>query len=218
MPLTKAVIFDFDGVIVDTQQFHADAWEKTFQEHGLTVSREQCLPAIELEDHVFAAGLLKSLGWEEDPRKWVYRKQLVFRTLLSQIKIYPGVIELVQQLAPHFKLAIVSSTWLENIVTVTRSAGITHLFTILVGKETVSIHKPAPDGYLKAAKLMGIEPQYCTVIEDSPSGIRSAKAAGMRCIGVAHRNNLEQLKEADLIVPNLIDTEAVLKLIFSQVI
>ncbi|MGI6648305.1 MAG: HAD family hydrolase [Bacillota bacterium] len=213
MPLTKAVIFDFDGVIVDTQQFHADAWEKTFQEHGLTVSREQCLPAIELEDHVFAAGLLKSLGCEEDPRKWVYRKQFVFRTLLSQIKIYPGVIQLVQQLAPHFKLAIVSSAWIENIETVTRSAGIIHLFTILVGKETVSIHKPAPDGYLKAAKLLGIEPQNCTVIEDSPSGIRSAKAAGMRCIGVAHRNNLEQLKEADLVVPNLIETEAVLKLI-----
>lgn len=209
----SAVIFDFDGVIVNTEQFHADAWHKTFQDQGLPVSREDCLPAVELEDHLFAAQLLDRLAIKDDPRAWVRQKQLVFQTLLDQVQIYPGFIELAQALAPHFKLAIVSSAWVENIAKVIKRADLFDSFHVLIGKEDVVAHKPAPDGYLLAARRLGANPEHCTVFEDSPTGIRSAKAAGMRCIGVAHRGKPGQLKEADMIVPDLVDTACLLKLI-----
>ena len=207
-----AVIFDFDGVIVNTEQFHADAWYKTFQEQGLPVSRADCLPAVELEDHLFATQALNRLAIQDDPKAWVRLKQLIFQTLLDQVQIYPGLIDLAQALAPRCQLAIVSSAWVENIEKVIKRAGLFDLFRVLVGKEDVVAHKPAPDGYLLAARRLGVNPKDCTVFEDSPTGIRSAKAAGMRCIGVAHRGNPEQLNEADLIVPNLVDTAYLLKL------
>ncbi len=208
-----AVIFDFDGVIVNTGQFHADAWYKTFRDQGLVLSLKDCLPAVELEDHLFAAQVLNRLAIKDDPKVWVKQKQLVFQTLLDQVQIYPGLIELAQALAPRCQLAIVSSAWVENIAKVIKRAGLFDSFRVLVGKEDVTVHKPAPDGYLLAARRLGVSPRDCTVFEDSPTGIRSAKAAGMRCIGVAHRGNPKQLKEADLIVPDLMDTAHLLKLI-----
>ncbi len=208
-----AVIFDFDGVIVNTEQFHANAWHKTFKDQGLPVSREDCLPAVELEDHLFAAQVLDRLAVKDDPRAWVRQKQLVFQTLLDQVQIYPGFSELAQALAPQCQLAIVSSAWVENIEKVIKRAGLFDLFRVLIGKEDVTAHKPSPEGYLLAARRLGVSPKDCVVFEDSPTGIRSAKAAMMRCIGVAHRGNPKQLKEADLIVPNLVDTAYLLKLI-----
>ena len=208
-----AVIFDFDGVIVDTEQFHAEAWYKTFLGRGLAVSKKECLPAIELEDHLFAAQIFSRLQLKDEPKAWVCKKQEIFQDLLGQVKIYPGLINLVQALVPQYRLAIVSSAWTANIETVIQNAGLKEFFTVLIGKEDVALHKPAPDGYLKAAQLLGVKPQSCTVFEDSATGISSAKAAGMRCIGVAHRGNPEQLKQADRIVPNLVNTADLLNLI-----
>ena len=212
-PSRQAVIFDFDGVMVDTESYHAEAWEITFRNQGLAVTREQCFPAVELEDHVFVSAVLQDLGIKADPREWVREKQAVFRQLLDQIKVYPGVVELVQALALKYPLAIVSSAWTENINTLIHQVGLKSHFSVIVGKETVSVHKPAPDGYLKAAELLKLPPSNCVVLEDSPSGIRSAKAAGMKCIGVAHRQNPEQLQEADHVVPNLVNTQNLLQLL-----
>jgi HAD superfamily hydrolase (TIGR01509 family) len=103
-------------------------------------------------------------------------------------RIYPGFSELVRALHRRTKLGVVSGTWRENIETVLNSVRLLRRFEIVVAKEDVLAPKPAPDAYLLALEKLSIRPRSAIAIEDSPTGVAAARAAGLRVIAVGHRH------------------------------
>jgi HAD superfamily hydrolase (TIGR01509 family) len=189
MPL-KAVLFDFDGVIADTENQHIAAWQRTLGIMGWLVPDEIAAQSAEVEDREFLRKLFADRGLPVDKvEDWVRRKQaLTVQLLRDSPRLYPGVVELVRALEGKIPLAIVSDTWRENIQAVLESAGLTAAFETIVAKEDVTRAKSDPQSYLLALKRLRRSPRSVVAIEDSPSGLDAARAAGIpRIIAVGHR-------------------------------
>jgi HAD superfamily hydrolase (TIGR01509 family) len=187
---TKAFLFDFDGVIAETENHHITAWQRTLSFMGLQVPDEVAVRAMEVDDREFLADLFTERGIPVDKvDEWVARKQVLTVELLRHApRLYPGVAEVVQALHGNARLAVVSGTWRENIEAVLHAGGLADAFDLIVGKEDVTRRKPDPEAYLLALKKLRLSPKSVLVLEDSPSGISSARAAGIqRIVAVGHR-------------------------------
>ncbi|MGC8641043.1 MAG: HAD family hydrolase [Isosphaeraceae bacterium] len=185
----RAVLFDFDGVIADTENHHIAAWQRTLAALGWQVPDEVAARSAEVDDRVFLRDLFTTQKIEDaDIDGWVRRKQALTIALLRDApRVFPGVHELVGELAGRVRLAIVSATWRENVETVIQASGLAGSFELIVGKEDVEDVKPAPDAYLLALRRLRLKPQHAVAIEDSPAGLDAARAAGMPRIAVGHR-------------------------------
>ncbi len=188
MPL-KAVLFDFDGVIAETENHHVTAWQRTLAAMGWLVPDEIAARAAEVDDREFLSDLFTLRGMPVDQvNEWVRRKQLLTRELLGYSpRLYPGVAALVRSLRAKVRLAVVSGTWRENIQVVLESTGLADAFETIVGKEDVTAQKPAPEAYLLALKRLRLSARSVVAVEDSPPGLSSARNAGLRVIAVGHR-------------------------------
>lgn len=203
-----AVIWDLDGVIIDSAEAHRQAWQRLAQEEG-----------IQLSDADFWATFGKRnddiipVIWGPQPPERVQaladRKEAYFRELIRKTAApLPGSIELLRGLhEAGFLQALASSAPIENIQLISEVLGLRQYFTALVSGETVARGKPAPDIFLKAAQELGIDPGQCLVIEDAVAGVQAAHAAGMRCIAVAGNRDLPGLRQAELMVKSLTEVE-----------
>jgi HAD superfamily hydrolase (TIGR01509 family) len=209
----SAVLFDFDGVLADTESIHVAAWERTFTALGWDVPPATCARAAEQDDRVFLAEVFHSRGIRGgDVAGWVARKQQLTRMLLADTpRLFPGIEPLIQTLSEQGRtLAVVSSTWRENIVIVLAAARLVDRFTLIISKEDVTAVKPAADGYLLALKRLKLSPYEAIAIEDSPSGLQAASAAGLRVLIAGHRHPAGPwLGKADY-VPDLANLAVVL--------
>jgi beta-phosphoglucomutase len=189
MPL-KAILFDFDGVIADTDNHHIAAWQRTLSTMGWQVVDDVAARSTEIDDRKFLGDLFAKHGLHSDKiDDWVRRKQvLTVKMLKNSPRLYPGVAELVRTLNGRVRLAVVSGTWRENIQTVLDSSGLLGCFETIVGKEDVGSTKPAPDPYLLALRRLRLSARSTAALEDSPTGLASARAAGIRVIAVGHRH------------------------------
>ena len=212
---TQAVIFDLDGVLVDSEGLHVDAWKTLFARHGIEVTDQEYRDAVGMLDADWIAGLFGRRGQQTDPAWWQAAKRRVYRGILAaNVRLFPGVDVLVRALhAAGLRLAVASSSWRENIHTVLDAAGLAHCFAVLTGKEDVRRHKPHPEPYLRTARALAVPPAACTVVEDSDIGIEAARRAGMRCIAIPNSLPPEQLAAADAILPSLENPDAVLALL-----
>ena len=212
---TQAVIFDLDGVLVDSEDLHVDAWKTLFARHGIEVTDQEYRDAVGMLDADWIAGLFGRRGQQTDPAWWQAAKRRVYRGILAaNVRLFPGVDVLVRALhAAGLRLAVASSSWRENIHTVLDAAGLAHCFAVLTGKEDVRRHKPHPEPYLRTARALAVPPAACTVVEDSDIGIEAARRAGMRCIAIPNSLPPEQLAAADAILPSLENPDAVLALL-----
>lgn len=185
-----AVLFDFDGVIADSENYHVAAWQRTLIRMGWELSDEAASAALEMDDRDFAAELFARRGLEDaDVDGWVRKKQdLTLEMIRLHPRIYPGVAELLRGLKKgRVKAAVVSTTWRENVETFLKAAGLADLVGVIVGKEDVKALKPAPDGYLAALKKLKVAASKAVVVEDSPRGLAAAEAAGVARVAVGHR-------------------------------
>jgi beta-phosphoglucomutase len=189
MPL-KAVLLDFDGVIAETCNHHIAAWQRTLSTLGWQISDEVAARSTEIDDRDFLVELFAGRGIvSQKIDDWVLRKQvLTVQMLRESPRLYPGVGELIRLLSEKAKLAVVSGTWRENIQTVLGATGLADRFDLIIGKEDVTSVKPAADAYLLALKKLRVAATSAVAIEDSPSGLISARAAGIRVIAVGHRH------------------------------
>lgn len=187
--LTRAVLFDFDGVIADSENIHIAAWERTFALLGWDVEPEECEKAVEQDDRAFLAAIFAERSVDDgDITGWVQRKQEITRTMLAASpRVYPGVHELVAALKGKAQLAVVSGTWRENVQTVLRAANLEDAFSVIVAKEDVKQPKPSPDAYKLALKKLRIPADSAVAIEDSPTGLSAARKAGLAVVAVGHR-------------------------------
>jgi beta-phosphoglucomutase len=188
MPL-KDILLDFDGVIAETENHHIAAWQRTLSVLGWQVPDEVAARASEIDDREFLAELFAKRGIPCDKiADWVKRKQvLTVQLLRNSPRLYPGVADLVHKLEGKVRLAVVSGTWRENVQTVLEAVGLAGSFETIIGKEDVTLVKPAPEAYHAALKRLKLPARSVVAVEDSPSGLVSARAAGIRVIAVGHR-------------------------------
>ena len=187
----KAILLDFDGVIADTENHHIAAWQRTLSILGWQVPDEVAARSADIDDRQFLNEVFNQRGVVSDKiDDWVRKKQvLTVQMLRDSPRLYPGVVELIRKLEDRAKLAVVSGTWRENIQTVLDTSHLAGSFELIIGKEDVTSVKPAPEAYQLALKRLRLSPKSCVAIEDSPSGLAAARAAGIRALAVGHRRS-----------------------------
>lgn len=203
----RAVIFDLDGVICDTEPLHIQSWQMLFASKQLDVTHAELAACIGLPDLTLLRRVFARHHIEDDVHEWRILKRNIYLELLQQsVPEFPGAVQLVRQLSWNWPVAIASSAWRIAIETVTRRLAIREYVKTIIAKEDVTSHKPAPEPFLLAANELGVEPAACVVIEDSVAGIKAANAAGMTCVAVTNSFEMSQLTEADLVIESLEQT------------
>jgi len=207
-----AIIFDMDGVLIDSEPLHAQAWEALFADLGLAPTHGmKYRDYIGIADSVFLRDFLAKHPRPETPAELHYRKlQHLYRLIRQHRPIDPQLPHLIPALAQRYPLAVASSSNQEVINVVLAVAGLTQYFQVTVGGDAVQHHKPDPEVYLTAARNLGCPPGDCCAIEDSPTGIAAAKAAGMTVIGLTTSQTAAQLRQADHIAQNFADVRRLL--------
>jgi HAD superfamily hydrolase (TIGR01509 family) len=186
----EAVVFDMDGVLVDTEQLWDEVREALTEEWGGRYTPEAQEAMMGMSSPEWSRYLHEVVGLREPPE--VIRDEVVRRMLAryeTDLPVVPGAVEAVRRLAGDgFRLAVASSSNRELIDAVLDRLELTSAFQVTVSSEEVARGKPAPDVYLEAARRLGVPPSACVAIEDSASGIRAAHAAGMRVIAYPNRH------------------------------
>jgi HAD superfamily hydrolase (TIGR01509 family) len=208
----SAIIFDMDGVIVDSEPLHQKAFEDLFAElgrkhdHGVVFSEH-----IGLSDGATLRTFLQKTGLKHDLADLNKRKMTYFlRYLREHRPIFKVLHELIPTLAKRYKLGVATSSPHHVVDVVMEISGLRPHFTALVAREDIRFPKPDPEIYFTTARKLGVRPSTCCVIEDSSHGVQAAKMAGMTCIGLTTSLTPEQLKRADLIARNYDDVRKLL--------
>ena len=213
---TRAVIFDNDGVLVDSEPIHRVAWEKVFGARGVVVSPADYAWSIGRRDVTFAEVIIKKFNLDDTPEDLRDEKLTHYLKMLAEkATAFEGIPELLRRLAETYRLGIATSAMREAVDIVLPRLGISGPFGAIVTNEDVTRHKPDPQPYLLCAEQLGVEPARCVALEDSVSGIESAGAAGMRVIALTSTFPADQLSGADAVIDSFADTEATVALIDS---
>jgi len=196
-----AVVFDLDGTLVDSEPLSDEAWRRVLADHGHHVSDAELravhgLRFSDVHDRFARRALLPSADVV-----WIEYSQLLFANFDNRLVAFADAVMTARLLqADGIALALATSSPRERLDRTLAAANLRALFAVTVAGDEVSRGKPAPDGYLAAARLLGIEPTRCVAIEDSQAGIDAARAAGMKVLAVARPGLPERLTGADLLV------------------
>lgn len=202
----KAVIFDMDGVLTDSEPLINAAAVAMFRERGLTVQPEDFLPFVGTGEDRYIGGVAEKHGVALDLPAAKKRTYEIYLDLVPrQLRAFPGAEELVRACkTARLKVAVASSADLIKIEANLQKIGLPPAgWDAIVSAEDVTHKKPAPDIFLAAARKLALAPSQCVVIEDAVNGIQAAKAAGMRCVAVAQTFPADKLQAADLVRPDL---------------
>jgi beta-phosphoglucomutase len=200
----RAVLWDLDGVIIDSAEAHRRAWWRLARELNIPYSDEEFWATFGWRNDAIIPRMVGPVS-PEQTKELADRKEAYFREYIRDIATpLPGAIELLSALHDAgYAQALASSTPIENIELISEVLSLKRYLSVFVSGETVPHGKPAPDLYLKAAAELDVEPKYCLVIEDAVAGVEAAHAGGMRCIAVAGSRDLPGLRAADLLVRDL---------------
>jgi beta-phosphoglucomutase family hydrolase len=205
--MLKAVIFDMDGVIIDSEPFHWKVNKKIFRDLDIRVSVEEYQNYIGVSNTDMWTDLKKKFRLPHAVDQLVAMQVGGNVEFMEQEHFEPidGVVALIRNLEKNaVAMALASSSPHKIITMVLDKFAIKSSFSIIVSGEDFKKGKPAPDIFLKAAELLFVSPKDCVVIEDAAHGVAAAKAAGMKCVGFANGNSGNQdLGKADLIVSAL---------------
>jgi len=199
-----AVLWDMDGTLVDSTEYHYLAWRETLSRRGgKEISREEFLATFGQRNDVVVRGFLGQGVPEQEVATIAQEKEARYRELVRQrgIALLPGVARWLERLSERgFAQALASSAPRANVEAVLAATGIGHYFAAIVAGEDVQHGKPHPEVFLLAAQRLGVPPERCVVVEDAPPGLEAARRAGMRSIGVcSNRAGLQ----ADIVVGSL---------------
>ncbi len=207
-PKIRAVIFDMDGVLVDSESLINAAAVAMFKEKGLVVQSDDFLPFVGAGEDRYIGGVAEQYDFPLDLPAAKRRTYKIYLDLVpSRLEAFPGVLDLVHACrAAGFLMAVASSADEIKVHANLQKIGLPMKFwDAVVWGEAVKNKKPAPDIFLLAAQKLGINPKECVVVEDAVNGVQAARAAGMRCIAVAHTFPAGRLLEADLIREKISD-------------
>jgi beta-phosphoglucomutase len=207
MPV-QAIVFDFDGVLADSEPLHLRVYQELLEPQGIHLDHATyCAKYLGFDDEgVFqqiAADYQLLLGDEEIEMLIVEKARRFEKLVSSGDVLYPSAASCIQRLAAAWPIGIASGALRAEIELMLRGAGLLDRFGFVVSSGDTEHTKPAPDPYLRAAALHGVPAAACVAIEDSHWGLQSARAAGMRTIAVTHTYPRESLTDADVVVDSL---------------
>jgi len=203
--LIKAVIFDMDGVLVNSEPINYEINKITFEKAGIKISKKEFI-----EEWV-----VKGTGSREAIKRHNIRmsyenlqkikKKIYLDILKRKVKLKPNAKETIINLHKKYKLALASHAHKYNVNIIVKKFRLNKFFQIILGKQDVNKGKPNPEIFLKAAKKLKVKPEKCLVIEDTEKGILAAKRAGMICIAIpdSWTKKYNDFSKADLVVDNL---------------
>jgi beta-phosphoglucomutase len=210
--MLRAVVFDFDGVLVDSEPLHYRALRECLLPEGIAIDEQEYgREYLAYSDREAIRLALEKHGRGSDLERVdrvAERKAALFDALLPQIPFFPGAKELVRELAAGLPLAIASGALHREIDAILVAGGIREAFSAVVGADDVAHGKPDPEPYRAAAIMLrwampGLCPGECLAIEDSMPGIAAARAAGMRVVAVTNTYPAEKLRAAQRVVASL---------------
>ena len=205
--MIDAVVFDMDGVLIESEEVWDSVREAYVRERGGRYDDEIQRAMMGMSSPEWSRYLHETAGIPDEPEE--INAEVVRRMLeayRAHLPLVPGAVAAVRRLAERYPLAVASSSNRPLIDAVLEVAGVAQYFKATVSSEEVARGKPAPDVYVEAARRLGVAPERCAAIEDSHSGIRSARAAGMRVIAFPNPSyppDAEALAQADVVIRSL---------------
>ena len=204
----RAVIFDMDGVLVDSEKLINDAAIAMFKEKGLVVQRDDFLPFVGAGEDRYIGGVAERYVFPLDVPAAKKRTYEIYLELISsELEAFPGAVDLVHACrAAGLSVAVASSADLIKVRANLEKIDLPIQFwdTVVTGEDALH-KKPAPDIFFSAAEKLDVRPDECVVVEDAVNGIQAAHAAGMRCVAVATSFPPDQLHQADVVRARIID-------------
>ena len=206
--MIAALVFDFDGVLVDSEPLHLRAYQEVLEPRGISLPREEYYADyLGYDDPGVFRALSAARGQSIGDRELdllIREKTQVYEGLLAAgSHLYPGAVECVRRLSTIYPLGIASGAARHEIEATLVAQGLDRFFRFVVASGDTPESKPSPDPYRRAAELHGLPASACLAIEDSRWGIESAKTAGLWCIGITNTYPVSELMEADAIVTSL---------------
>ena len=229
--MIKAIFFDFNGVIIDDETIQMKAYQEVLRGHGIELTEEWYFDALGMDDRTFVRAMFDRAQKPLSDDVWssvLEEKTSHHRAVIEdQLPIFPGVITFLKAASRHFSLGLVSMANKTEVGYVFQRARLTPLFSVIVTADDASACKPDPACYVAGfeklnakrqhERLLPLLPAECLAIEDSPPGIQSARAAGMRTLGVTNTVSEAALREAgaDVVTASLADwTVDAVKLVY----
>ena len=218
--MIQAIFFDFNGVIIDDERIQMTAYQQVLKPHGVELTESQYFAALGMDDRTFIRTALERAGkYSVETAKAVQdEKSVVHRKLIeAELPLFPGVVTFLKSAARHLSLGMVSMADQNEISYVLDRANLRKLFSIIVTADDVNVCKPDPTCYNRGldklndvrreAKLLPLLPRECLIVEDSPPGIESGKAAGMRTLGITNTVSASELRAvgAEVVTASLAD-------------
>jgi phosphoglycolate phosphatase/beta-phosphoglucomutase len=219
--MIKAIFFDFNGVVIDDENIQMKAYQEVLRGHQVELNEEWYFDALGMDDKTFVQSMFERAKKPlTDPvmETVLGAKTDLHRQMIEdELPLFPGVLTFLKAASRHFSLGLVSMANKAEVGYVFERANLTPLFSIVVTAEDASVCKPAPECYLAGLRKMNDKRQSerelpllaseCLAIEDSPPGIQSARAAGMRTLGVTNTVSAEALRAAgaDVVTKSLAD-------------
>lgn len=204
----KAVLWDMDGTLINSEELHWISWRNTMAKEGIVITREQFLSTFGQRNDFIISSWLGSAATAERSERIAQSKEDTYRHFVRRVGIAlePGVATWLETLNKYgWRQAIASAGPRANIDAVLEVLSANHIFQGIVSAEDVHRGKPDPEVYLLAASRVGVPAERCIVVEDASAGIEGARRAGMRSIGVSHKG---KDLHADVVVESLEQLEA----------
>lgn len=214
--MLRALIFDFNGIIVDDEPIHFELFKQVLAEEGIKLTEADYYARyLGFDDRGAFTAAYREHGRSLDEKllaRLIDRKTIYYQSeIRSKVRIFPGVEKLVTTLVPVLPLAVASGALRQEIEAILSAAGLLKHFAVIISAEDVDHGKPEPEIFLKALARLNaqvddchpIDAADCLVIEDSKEGIRGARRAGMKCLAVSNSHPIELLQEANAVVRSL---------------
>jgi HAD superfamily hydrolase (TIGR01509 family) len=198
----EAVLFDMDGVIVDSEPLWSEAEKQLLARRNLRYSASLKTAMMGRDARGAVGYLIEHYSLAESVGELIEeRNQLIAELFMEQLKAIPGALELVRSvIAAGIATGLVSSSPKPLVELALEKLGVTGLFDLILSGDQVVRGKPAPDIYITAAEKLGVKTEHCLVIEDAPHGVAAAKGAGMRCLAITTSVSVPELAMADKVV------------------
>ena len=206
----RAVIFDMDGVLTDSEPLINEAAIAMFKEKGLDVQPEDFIPFVGAGEERYVGGVAEKYNFPLDPVAAKNRTyEIYFELVPHKLQAFPGVPELVESCRKAgLRVAVASSADGNKVRVNLQEIGLPiESWDAVITGERVEQKKPAPDIFLLAAQTLGVSPAECVVVEDAENGVQAARAAGMRCVGVAQTLPADHLGSADVVREKIADVQ-----------
>ncbi len=211
----RALLFDFDGVLVRSMEDHYQGWRKALAEYGIDMPSEE-LFVLEGQGLLAIANQIArkyNIPLEEAPL--IIEKKRKYYEEIKKVEFYPNLIDVLNWAwEKGLQLAVVTGGQRERVVSTLEEFGLKNYFSAIVTSDDVQETKPSPEPYLTAARLLNVAPEQCVVIENAPLGIRSGKAAGMIVVAITTTLHSRHLREADVVVNNFKELLETLKKLY----